>query len=104
MPDPQQPPQYRHPKDQQYVTFGDDSINESLLLNEKRNEQDRALTRQPQVYDEGENDYGDFRGNVVRNSSNLKGASSYVPIGQAPREDELALIETLARGASMQKD
>ena len=32
-----------------------------------------------------------------RDSSNLQGASSFMPIGVAPRDDELALIESLAR-------
>ena len=32
-----------------------------------------------------------------RDSSNLQGASAFMPIGVTPREDELALIESLAR-------
>ena len=32
-----------------------------------------------------------------RDSSNLQGASAFMPIGVAPRDDELALIESLAR-------
>lgn len=32
-----------------------------------------------------------------RTRSNLKGASAFMPVGVTPREDELALIESLAR-------
>ena len=38
-----------------------------------------------------------------RNSSNLKGASAFMPVGMAPREDELALSESLARGEKLQE-
>ena len=38
--------------------------------------------------------------NAVGRHSNLKGASAFMPVGVTPHEEELALIESLARDQS----
>ena len=48
----------------------------------------------------GEDLFGDYLNDNKQSSANLKGTSSFTPIGLTPREEELALIESLTKGVT----
>lgn len=77
-----------HPKDAQYVTFQQES---SQALDKELpggNQYQQAYSSSRPIQDSPQRKL---------NSSNLKGDSEFQPIGITPREEELALIESLTQ-------
>lgn len=98
---------YNKPKEAQVVNFGSSPgrDEESVLLESARKELDEGFQRSRAKLPPSEETFGASRPpkNTTslrnrRQSSNLKGDSSLMPVGKAPQQDELEVIKNLAQG------